>query len=1479
MKRALRILLLAIAVILLLNILLVAILSNKSVQNRLCSYGEDWLKEKTGTELSIGYVGFDFLRGLSLENLYVEDLKSDTLLYAGSVKADMSLRALLDLNYLKIKRVELDDFVVHIDKSSDSTDFNYQFLLDAFASEEKSADEPSKPFGLKIDAIYLSNGRATYDVEDVPQTDGFFNASHIDCSDLRMEAAFAMSPAGELNVEVEHLSFREQSGLRIEDMASDVCLKDNQLSLPSLTLSLPKSVVALRGDYALDNGQYNLNLHADSLSLADLRCFVPQLSSLTDSMSLSLAASGVFPSVDVKDLSINYPSLLRLEAPRVKMDDCMAWEETGYDLWVKELCVTKMGADRILKVMGSEQGKQWADYLPLTTNFTYKGSLPSGKVMAELAVPFGSLKVDGDLRYRHTENYLGCNLSAQLNDVALDSILKSDDFKKVTMNSDIQVEWRMEQMPDVRFSGFLPQFSYRGYAYDTLRLVAHYFSSDSISSRVDIGDPNLRGVVWLEGVGLTGEQPRLLAKAQLDDFSPKATHLVDSLGDMRVATRLSAELTDFNQLLGKVTVDSLRVSGDSAGIHWQEPLLLTHRQMVDGTRRLSLSSPAVDAEMAGVYEFVDLYPAVIKTLQPYWPDVLDQMEVGDLSIADSFDFSVKVKRVEEWAQLFGKSIALPMGASLNGNISVPERAMRLKLELPSLSWENRKVSDISLRLSADGTKVKLSANVVADTSASGATEMMRVRLNSVVTHNQMEGVAYANTFPDPTFIKGSLPFVVYSTVDSAGKVNMNLTTQAADWTLVGYQFGTSPAEIHQMGKKIFVKNIGISLDDNVLLSVDGVASDLLSDTMNVRFDRVNLEPIVSALARKHVPLQCSLDGDLYGYALMGEAMRFKTNNLRFDSIVYEGVHWGDLAVDMRWNNERKGVLSKMVLTNEGRRTALIQGVVKPVDQTLKMVMTLDSLPVDRFIPFSSDFVSELRGNVGANILAEGKFDNVALEGRLFFQDLHARINYTGVGYTISDTIKFEKNRVRVDHFRLRDDNGRLLTLKGNVSHEDFKKFNYDLMVNMDNFLLLNNPKAKSNTVSGTFYANAKNLTVQGTDTHVKVRGEFSNGDKTTLNIILPETVTEVQNYDNIVYVKPAGYEVADTLAENLEMPLDIDADISVRLTDEATFYVNVADGAMVNGNGNLRVTYKEETVSIYDRYTVNSGYVKIKLSEIPAKKFTIQEGAYVQFNGDPMKLQFDATACYDVTADLATLSKNFTGMGLGSTRQPVRCSAKASGSLSEMNLSYDITLPKAADNVTQHMNSIITTDDIRIREFAYLIGLGMFYAPDGQTQGDEMLTSLASSSLSAALNNALSSVLKDKVTIGTGFSTSDEDFSDVEMNLSVSTKLLNDRLLLSTNLGYQKQASGEENEASFLGDFDAEYLLGKKKVLRIKAYNHTNNDYYRNSNNTQGVGVVFVKESKTLRGLLPFGKDEHGTNLLAPRDSVRTERRERDAKK
>ncbi len=1468
MKRAFRILLLVVAVILVLNIALVALLSNKSVQGKLISYGENWLKEKTGTELSIGYIGFDLFNGVFAEDLYVEDLSGDTLVYAKALKVDVGLRALLNTDHLKIKQVELDDFVVHIDKASDSTDFNYQFLIDSFASKEPK-EEKSDPFELKINNIVLRNGYLTYDVQDAPMTLDTFNASHISCRNLQLEASLEMAQDGEITAEVEQLSFEEQSGLRVTGMEAEMNLKEHHLRLPHFSMTMPKSEVRLEADCDLDALAYEVKLQTDTFSLSDLRCFMPEMATMSDSFSLSLEASGELPTLYLKDVKLDYPSMVQINAPWVKMDDLQSWEIAEYDVKVDQLALSQKFVDRLFDLLGKEKNETLADYMPVQSQLRFKGTLPKGDLSLNVKVPQGEVDVDGSLSYKHEEKYLGCDLAARCKDIALDAMLKSDDFKPLSMISNAKMDWRMEQLPDVKLDARVLDFSYRGYSYDTLNVIAHYFTNDSLSSHAEIRDPNLGVMAWLGGGELTGEKPRLSLNALVDHFSPAKTHIADSLGDAMIRVALSANVNDLNDLLGDVAIDSLYLRRDSSEIHWDKPSVARHIALADGTRQLNFSSPALDAELKGTYDFADFYPACIQVLRSYWPDLLANVEVEEPTVADRFQFAVKVKDVADLTRFIGQDIGMPMGATLDGNLAVTDHLMKMNISVPSLSLGKRMVRDVAVKMDADGEKLGLDVDVVADTSASGASELLRVTLKSSVADNRMAGEVEAVTFPDSSFVKGSLPFTIYSNrVDTTGRVNMNLTTKRADWTLMGYRFGITPAEIHQLADKILVKNIGVTFDDNVLLSVEGVASDLLTDTLNIRFDRVNLEPIVGALARRHIPLQCTMDGDLHAMALMGEKMRFQTNNLRFDTIVYEGIHLGDLAVNMRWNNERKGVLSKMILTNDGKQVALVQGVVKPVENRLKMVTSLDSLPLDIFSPFTADYVSDTRGNIGANILVEGEFDDLSIEGTLLFKDVHMKVNYTGVGYTISDTIRFERNRLRLGSFSIKDDNGNRMTLKGDVSHEKFKRFNYDLQMNMDNFLLLNNPKARANTLYGLFYANAKNVTVKGTDTHMKVRGEFSNGDKTTLNIVLPETVTEVQTYDNIVYVKPAEAE-EDTASKVVhEVPLDIDADLLVKLTDQATFYVNVADGTMINGNGNLRVVYNEGNVSLYNRYTVNNGYVKIKLSEIPAKKFTIQEGAYVQFNGDPMKLQFDATACYDLTADLATLSKGFVGMGLSSTRQPVRCSAQASGSLSEMNLTYDITLPKSADNVVNQLNSVISTDDIRIREFAYLIGLGMFYAPNEQAQGDEMLTSLASSSLSAALNNALSSVLKDKVTIGTGFSSSDEDFSDVEMNLSVSTKLFNDRLLLSTNLGYQKQATEEDNQASFLGDFDAEYLLGKKKVLRVKAYNHTNNDYYRASSNTQGVGVVFVKESKTLRGLLPFGKDEEGRNLLAPRDTT-----------
>ena len=139
----------------------------------------------------------------------------------------------------------------------------------------------------------------------------------------------------------------------------------------------------------------------------------------------------------------------------------------------------------------------------------------------------------------------------------------------------------------------------------------------------------------------------------------------------------------------------------------------------------------------------------------------------------------------------------------------------------------------------------------------------------------------------------------------------------------------------------------------------------------------------------------------------------------------------------------------------------------------------------------------------------------------------------------------------------------------------------------------------------------------------------------------------------------------------------------------------------------------------------------------------------------------------------------------------------------------------------------------------YLLALNRFYTPEymGGTNRSNELAAVASSTISSQLSSILGQ-LNDNWTIAPNFRSDKGDFSDTEVELALSSHLLNNRLLLNGNFGYSDTAM---NNNSFIGDFDIEYLLTKNGNIRLKAYNRYNdqNYYIRNALTTQGVGVMF----------------------------------------
>jgi hypothetical protein len=96
-----------------------------------------------------------------------------------------------------------------------------------------------------------------------------------------------------------------------------------------------------------------------------------------------------------------------------------------------------------------------------------------------------------------------------------------------------------------------------------------------------------------------------------------------------------------------------------------------------------------------------------------------------------------------------------------------------------------------------------------------------------------------------------------------------------------------------------------------------------------------------------------------------------------------------------------------------------------------------------------------------------------------------------------------------------------------------------------------------------------------------------------------------------------------------------------------------------------------------------------------------------------------------------------------------------------------------------------------------------------------------------------------------------KDINSQELQVALSTQLLNDKVTINGNFG----VSGTEaaKETPLIGDFDIEYKITEK--IRFKAFNRYNSPYTgRGAAYTQGLGVFFKQDFNKFSDL--FGKKE-----------------------
>src|SRR5690606_12549567 len=144
--------------ILIFFVLLILFIRSPWGQNIIVQKAVSYVSDKTNTKVEIGKLYITFTGNIYLEKLYLEDTKGDTLVYSNSLEADIPLWPIIRGKGVAIDRVDWNGLKANVYRKDSLSGFNFQFLIDAFASEETPIEDPNKePFQFKISKINFTD--------------------------------------------------------------------------------------------------------------------------------------------------------------------------------------------------------------------------------------------------------------------------------------------------------------------------------------------------------------------------------------------------------------------------------------------------------------------------------------------------------------------------------------------------------------------------------------------------------------------------------------------------------------------------------------------------------------------------------------------------------------------------------------------------------------------------------------------------------------------------------------------------------------------------------------------------------------------------------------------------------------------------------------------------------------------------------------------------------------------------------------------------------------------------------------------------------------------------------------------------------------------------------------------------------------------------------------------------------------------------
>ena len=1307
---------------------------------------------------------------------------------------------------------------------------------------------------------------------------------------------------------IKRFSLEEQAGIKITDLHGNFHIASTGINVIGLELSLNKSHLAFSDinisvgklsdiSKKLDEIPINVSLlNGSHINLNDLHPIVPQFKNIDEQLNIALSTKGKLNDLKITSLEISHNSkTLKLSTSgnivNVRTPQTMHISLPKLSIKANAYDITKfLVQTSILKPQLSSQLQKLGD---ITINGQFNSLLNGANFMGKIATAVGNITIDLDYTKPLNSKAIQLNGDIFAQEINLNKLLNNSKLGTTTGGIDLNLLFNGKKI-DGSINGAITHFEFCGYRYSNITTNVSN-NNEAIEGHVTIDDPNIQ--LSISGTGnINKNNPMIDLHADIPMIAFDKINL--SKKQSNLSATIDANVIGFNpdNTNGYINISNIRFNNRPDKDLFIDKIAI-NAQNDTYPQQISIFSKPFRASINGRYSLKTLVPAMKELLSHSLPAIFNTNDNSSHKLTtvhnqNNFTYSITFNNDNELLDYFNTGIKLFSPLTINGGFSQPDGKFNLATNIPYIAKKNKLIENSQLSIDIDKNIDK--CQLIVHTEQPTKQGMMPIDIICNGNNNRLDANINWKINRKQRF-DGAIDISTLFSRDENNRLTTDLSINPSELAFNDSVWNIQRANVHYSDSIIVVENFDVRHDEQYI-NITGKVSPSPEDALCIDIKNLSLDYLFQTLEINNVTIGGDATGKFYVSELFSKKPVAYTPKLDVKNISYNGAVFGDGLLDAHWDNEQQAVNINADITQANRLHSYINATIFPIKEALDLKFNANKLNASFMQPIMSGFASDIQGLATGKARLYGTFKNVDLAGDVFVEDFKFKINYTDVTYSATDTIRISPGLINFKNITLYDPNHNTAVLNGQLQHTYFRdaKFEFNI-TNARNFLCYNTTEKFGDNWHGHINGNGF-ARINGKPGVVNLGVEMGTASNSTFTFII-SNLANANEYSFLTFRDKNMIGKDPLFSNSTDEPIEVikfresikrqeetsstifNMDIIVDVTPNAqvTLVMDPVGGDKIKarGTGQLKLHYStsNDDVKMYGTYELDEGSYNFTLQDIIIKDFKIRDDSKISFDGDPMAAKLDIAAVYPVKANLSDLDEAFLeDKSVNNTNVPIDVVFNINGIMTQPDIKYKLEFPSFANSkgdIESKVNSIISTEEMMKRQCLYLLALNRFYTPEYMTttKGNELF-SVASSTISSQLSNMLGQ-LSENWTISPNLRSDLGDFSDVEVDVALSSTLLNNRLRLNGNFGYRDKSL---NTNQFVGDFDIEYLLNPKGSWRLKAYNRYNdqNYYLKTATTTQGVGIMYRQDFDNMFAFLKSKKKNENTKKSKNENSIDT---------